>query len=65
VADDTRDFERIHRVDAAFNRLLIYKGNTLHSGDIGERTVLSEDPRRGRLTINGFGRLLGRAPSGG
>lgn len=61
VADDTRYFERIHRIDAAFNRLVIYKGNALHSGDISERTVLCEDPRQGRLTINGFGRLLSRA----
>jgi hypothetical protein len=57
VLDDTKCFERIHRVDASFNRLIIYKGNALHSGDISERTVLSEDPRKGRLTINGFGFL--------
>ena len=57
VLDDTSYFERIHSVDAVFNRLIIYKGCALHSGDVGERTVLSEDPRRGRLTINGFGFL--------
>ena len=53
----TPGFERIHRVDAAFNRIVVYPGNLLHSGDIGPDTVLSEDPRRGRLTINGFGFL--------
>ena len=58
VVDDTRYFERLHSIDAVFNRLIIYKGNALHSGDISARTVLSEDPRLGRLTINGFGRLL-------
>ena len=58
VADDTRHFERVHSIDAVFNRLIIYKGNALHSGDISARTVLSEDARLGRLTINGFGRLL-------
>jgi hypothetical protein len=57
VLDDTKFFERIGGVGAAFNRLVIYKGNALHSGDISERTVLSEDPRKGRLTINGFGFL--------
>lgn len=57
VVDDTGFFERIHTVDAAFNRLIIYKGNALHSGDISGRTVLSDDPRLGRLTINGFGFL--------
>lgn len=55
----TRGFERIHRVDAVFNRLVVYRGNLLHSGDIHEHTVLSEDPRAGRLTVNGFGFLAG------
>ena len=58
VRDATGLFERIHTVGAMFNRLIIYKGNALHSGDIGPGTVLSEDPARGRLTINGFGRLI-------
>jgi hypothetical protein len=57
VLGDTEYFERIHAVEAVFNRLIIYRGNALHSGDINARTVLSEDPRRGRLTINGFGWL--------
>jgi len=57
AVDDTKLFERIHSVEAAFNRLIIYKGNALHSGDISAATVLSEDPRLGRLTINGFGFL--------
>jgi hypothetical protein len=57
VAEDSRWFERIHRIEAVFNRLIIYHGNALHSGDISSRTILSEDPRQGRLTINGFGML--------
>ena len=57
VQEDTRYFEKIGTAGAAFNRLLVYRGNALHSGDIGPGTVLSEDPRRGRLTINGFGFL--------
>ena len=65
VGDDTRYFERVHRVDAAFNRLIIYRGNALHSGDITDRTTLSEDPRQGRLTVNGFGRLASPAANGG
>jgi hypothetical protein len=65
VADDTCCFERVYSMDAAFDRLIIYRGNALHSGDISERTVLSEDPRLGRLTINGFGHLASRATSGG
>ena len=65
VAHDNLFFERICGVEAAFNRLIIYQGNALHSGDISERTVLSEDPRLGRLTINGFGRLATRSTRGG
>ena len=60
AAGDSNYFERIHGVPAAFNRLIVYPGNTLHSGDIGGKTVRSEDPRRGRLTINGFGFLRAR-----
>ena len=55
--DEPRLFERLCRIDAAFNRLIIYKGNALHSGDIPADAVLSEIPGVGRLTINGFGRL--------
>lgn len=65
VADDTRYFERVRSIGAAFNRLIVYKGNALHSGDITEHTVLSEDPRLGRLTINGFGRLSSRSTNAG
>jgi hypothetical protein len=57
VIDHTRFFEKLYGVEAAFNRLIIYRGNSLHSGDISARTILSEDPRLGRLTINGFGFL--------
>lgn len=57
AAGDLPHFEKIHGVAAAFNRLIVYRGNCLHSGDIGPGTVLCEDPRRGRLTINGFGFL--------
>lgn len=60
IVDDNPRFEHLHRVGAEFNRLVIYRGNALHSGDIGDGTVLSEDPRRGRLTVNGFGFLAAR-----
>jgi hypothetical protein len=54
---ETRGFERIHTVDCAFDRLVVYPGNALHSGDISRGTVFGENPRTGRLTINGFGFL--------
>lgn len=54
---DTPLFERVHSVPAECNRLIIYKGNALHSGDIASGIGLPEDPLRGRLTVNGFGHL--------
>jgi hypothetical protein len=57
VTGDSPQFERIHAVAAAFDRVIVYPGNALHSGDIGADTVLDEDPARGRLTLNSFGFL--------
>jgi hypothetical protein len=47
-------FEQIARVPAAYNRLIVYSGTVFHSGDITQPERLSDDPARGRLTINGF-----------
>jgi len=41
-------------IDAKWNRLIFYDGAMLHSGDIRLPERLSADPRRGRLTLNGF-----------
>jgi hypothetical protein len=51
---DTAQFEQTYRVEAAFNRLVIYRGWTLHSGHIPQGHSLSPDPRTGRLTVNTF-----------
>jgi hypothetical protein len=47
-------FEEIARYDAAFNRLIIYRGCSLHSGVIPVDFDFSADPAQGRLTINTF-----------
>jgi Family of unknown function (DUF6445) len=47
-------FERIAGYEASFNRALLYRGITLHSGAIINPAGLSPDPRVGRLTINAF-----------
>ncbi len=47
-------FERIGRFEAKFNRLLIYRGSLLHSGDIPDDFTFSSDPAVGRLTCNIF-----------
>ena len=52
--ESTGEFERIARFEAKFNRLLIYRGSLLHSGDIPADFSFSPDPRLGRLTCNIF-----------
>lgn len=51
---DTAQFEQTYRVGALFNRLVIYRGWTLHSGLIPEGFGFDPAPRTGRLTINTF-----------
>ncbi|MBA3486162.1 MAG: hypothetical protein H0T88_03040 [Lysobacter sp.] len=47
-------FEKIATVPARFNRLIFYDGGLFHSGEITAPEKLLPDPRRGRLTLNGF-----------
>ena len=58
IVGDTPIYARIDGSAAVFNRALVYRGRNLHSADIGPEAHLSADPRRGRLTLNGF--LTGR-----
>lgn len=51
---DTEQFELLAAHEAKFNRAIIYRGITLHSGFIPEGMNFSADPARGRLTINIF-----------
>ncbi|KAF1686058.1 hypothetical protein B1992_10170 [Pseudoxanthomonas broegbernensis] len=54
IGDDTPLFERIDRVDAVFDRLVVYRRNSLHSGAIDNRNVPPPDPVAGRLSVNSF-----------
>ena len=54
INGDTPLFEQIDEQDGTFNRLLVYRGNSLHSGCIGAGFVPDPDPRTGRLSINSF-----------
>lgn len=47
-------YERIAKVDAAFNRLVVYPSNILHSGDIAADFAFTPQPSQGRLTLNAF-----------
>ena len=51
---DASLFEQTCKVEAAFNRLVIYRGWSLHSGAIPPELSFSPDPRKGRLTVNTF-----------
>ena len=52
VDGDTPHFERIASFQGVFNRAIIYRGISLHAGDIGSGLPFDPDPRRGRLTAN-------------
>lgn len=54
INGDTPLFERIRSVDAKFNRCLIYRCSSLHSGDIPLDYSFDMDPRTGRFTMTSF-----------
>jgi hypothetical protein len=45
-------FERIHSVDSAFNRIVIYCGNVLHAADIDGSLFGGSEGSRWRLTVS-------------
>lgn len=62
MVDSNDWFERVATVPARFNRLIAYSGTMLHSGDIRHPQRLTDDPRTGRLSLNGF--FVGSRPFG-
>ena len=48
---DTPNYELIDEAAAVFNRVVLYRSISLHSGLLGQSS-LSPDPRTGRLTLN-------------
>jgi hypothetical protein len=50
----TDQFEDIATFDAIFNRLLMYRGTSLHSGKIGKEYNFDPSPATGRLTLTSF-----------
>lgn len=51
---NSNEFEEIANIKAKFNRLVIYRGCSIHSGQIPQNFAFSPDPKKGRLTINTF-----------
>ena len=54
LAGDTPISARIACYEARFNRLLVYRGNTLHGAEIPPDLPLPADPRTGRFSVNTF-----------
>lgn len=54
INGDTPLFEQIAREEGRFNRLLVYRRNSLHSGCIDAAFDLDPNPLTGRLSINSF-----------
>ncbi|TDK27131.1 hypothetical protein E2F46_02650 [Luteimonas aestuarii] len=54
IDGDTELFERIASIDGVFNRMIVYRRNALHSGNIDSRRVPPADLQAGRLSINSF-----------
>jgi hypothetical protein len=54
IEGTTELFEQIFSVEAKMNRAIIYPSNALHSGNIRPELGLSNNPKKGRLTISSF-----------
>lgn len=54
INGDTALFEQIGKQEGVFNRMLIYRRNSLHSGCIAKNFPLDTNPLTGRLSLNSF-----------
>ena len=54
INGDTALYEQVGCQSGVFNRMLVYRRNSLHSGNIPDGFVPDPNPRTGRLSINGF-----------
>ena len=54
IDGDSEHYEQIGAVEAAFDRVAVYRSRLLHSGRIPPGRTPSADPRTGRLTANIF-----------
>jgi hypothetical protein len=54
INGSTDQFEEVASFDAVFNRLLMYRGTSLHSGKIGKEYNFDPSPATGRLTLTSF-----------
>lgn len=62
INGDSPLFERVDSVDGVYNRMVVYRRNSLHSGNIESDRVPPADVQAGRLSINSFIDVLAPAP---
>jgi len=54
INGSTALYEEVGRQEGVFNRLVVYRRNSLHSGSIRHDFIPDPNPRTGRFSINGF-----------
>ena len=54
INGDTPLYEQVGHQGGVFNRMVIYRRNSLHSASLARNFVPDLNPRTGRLSINGF-----------
>lgn len=54
IGGSTEFYDQIGHQDGVFNRMLVYRRTSLHSGALKPDFAPHTDPRKGRLSINGF-----------
>jgi hypothetical protein len=54
IDSSTALYEQIHTEAGVFNRMLVYRRNSLHSGSFVLPDAIDANPRTGRLSLNGF-----------
>jgi len=54
INGDTPLYKEIDRQEGIFNRMLVYRRNSLHSACISAGFAPDANPRTGRLSVNGF-----------
>ena len=54
INGSTALYEQVGSQTGVFNRMLVYRRNSLHSGSLGPQFLADPNPRTGRLSINGF-----------
>lgn len=54
ITSDTPIFDHLATFEPAFNRAILFRGHTLHSGAISNNLALPDDPNAGRLSVVSF-----------